>query len=53
VQSGVAVAYLIVISPTLREYAQLERNIVVVGASDHAEIWNEAAWKKEFDRLTF
>ena len=42
----------IVISPTLREYAQLERNIVVVGASDHAEIWDEAAWKKEFDKLS-
>ena len=42
----------IVISPTLREYAHFDKNIVVVGASDHAEIWDEAAWKEEFDRLS-
>ena len=42
----------IVISANLREYAKLDKNIVVVGASDHAEIWDEAVWKQEFDKLS-
>lgn len=42
----------IVISANLREYAKLDKNIVVVGASDHAEIWDENIWKQEFDKLS-
>lgn len=42
----------IVISANLREYAKFDKNIVVVGASDHAEIWDEAIWKQEFDKLS-
>ena len=42
----------IVISANLREYAKLDKNIVVVGASDHAEIWDEVIWKQEFDKLS-
>ena len=29
----------------LREYANLTKNITVVGCNNHAEIWNEDAWK--------
>lgn len=42
----------IVISANLREYAKFDKNIVVVGASDHAEIWDETIWKQEFDKLS-
>lgn len=42
----------IVISANLREYAKFDKNIVVVGASDHAEIWDESIWKKEFEKLS-
>ncbi len=42
----------IVISANLREYARFDKNIVVVGASDHAEIWDEFIWKKEFEKLS-
>ena len=31
---------------------RIAKNIVVVGASDHAEIWDEAIWKQEFDKLS-
>lgn len=29
----------------LREYANLTKNVTVVGCNNHAEIWNEDAWK--------
>lgn len=29
----------------LREYAGLVKNVTVVGCNNHAEIWNEDAWK--------
>jgi len=34
----------ITIPPTLREYARLERECVVIGAMDKIEIWDAAAW---------
>lgn len=30
----------ILVPPTLKKYAQLERNVVIVGLIDHFEIWN-------------
>ena len=33
------------IVPKLREYAGIDENVVVVGASDHVEIWDSAAWE--------
>lgn len=42
----------IVIPTPLREYADIDKNVVVVGVSDHAEIWDESAWKKEFQELS-
>lgn len=29
----------------LREYANLTKNVTVVGCNNHVEIWNEDAWK--------
>lgn len=34
----------ITIPPTLREYASLTKDVVVIGAMYHLEIWDEAAW---------
>ncbi len=42
----------IVIPNTLRKYAQLDKNVVVVGVSDHAEIWNEKKWNDAFSGLS-
>ena len=38
------------IPPTLRSYAALEREIVFVGADNKIEIWNQQAWDKVCDQ---
>jgi transcriptional regulator MraZ len=37
----------IVIPTKLREYAGLDRDVVVAGVNDHLEIWDRAAWQRE------
>ncbi len=36
----------VVIPSTLCELAELEKNAVIVGAGNHAEIWSDANWQK-------
>ena len=35
----------------LREYAKLGKDIVIVGAGNHAEIWDADAWRKDQDSV--
>jgi MraZ protein len=37
----------ILIPPTLRQYAELDREIVLVGVLDHFEIWSRENWEDE------
>jgi MraZ protein len=37
----------VLIPPTLREYAHLGKDIVLVGVLDHFEIWSKDNWEKE------
>ncbi len=37
----------ILVPPTLREYAGLDKEIVLVGVLDHFEIWSRENWDKE------
>jgi transcriptional regulator MraZ len=37
----------IVIPAALKEYAGLDRDVVVAGVNDHLEIWDRAAWRRE------
>ena len=37
----------ILIPPTLREYAEVEKEIVLVGVLDHFEIWSRSSWDRE------
>ncbi len=34
------------IPPTLREFADLDRDVVVIGARDRLEIWNPVRWRE-------
>jgi MraZ protein len=37
----------ITIPPNLRHYAGIDKDVVVIGALDHAEIWNPERWEQE------
>lgn len=37
----------ILIPPMLRQYAEISREIVLVGVLDHFEIWSREKWEKE------
>ncbi len=37
----------IVIPPLLREYAQLEKDVVIIGANSVARIWNAKRWAEK------
>jgi MraZ protein len=41
----------ILVPQTLRDYAKLEKDIVLVGVLDHFEVWSEDIWKKEAQKL--
>lgn len=41
----------ILIPPTLRDHAALNKEVVLVGVLDHFEIWSRDAWLKEHERL--
>ena len=41
----------ILIPPSLRQYAGMEKHIVMVGVLDHFEIWSKAHWDEESQRL--
>ncbi len=34
----------VLVSPVLREYAALTKDVVIIGASDHAEVWDRDRW---------
>lgn len=39
----------ILVAPELREYANLEKTVYLVGMGSHFEIWSEAGWKQQND----
>ena len=42
----------IVIPQKLRSYAKLEKDAVIIGVNDRAEIWSRAAWEAQEDEMT-
>lgn len=41
----------ILIPPRLREYANLDGEVVVTGLSNHIELWDPEAWNEERERV--
>ncbi len=41
----------VLISERLRSFASLEREVVLLGANDHVEIWDQATWSTEQSEL--
>lgn len=40
----------VLISPALRQFAQLEKNVVLVGQGKKFELWNKDGWEQLIDR---
>ncbi len=39
------------VSPVLREFAGLEKEIMLVGQGSHFEMWNMEAWRKQLENV--
>jgi MraZ protein len=37
----------LLIAPELRQFAQLEKQVWLVGQGSHFEIWSDAGWQKQ------
>ncbi|MBI4066317.1 division/cell wall cluster transcriptional repressor MraZ [Candidatus Gottesmanbacteria bacterium] len=42
----------ILLPAQLKEYASVARDVVVIGAGDHFEIWDKEKWRKHAAKLT-
>ena len=43
----------VVLPPQFRTYAELEKEVVIVGVSNRAEIWNKDRWEKYISDSSF
>lgn len=41
----------LLIAPELREFAQLEKQVWLVGQGNHFELWSDAGWKKQQEAI--
>ena len=41
----------LLIAPELRQFAQLEKQVWLVGQGSHFEIWSDAGWQKQQDAI--
>ena len=42
----------LLVAPELRQFAQLEKQVWLVGQGSHFEIWSEISWQKQLDIFT-
>jgi MraZ protein len=49
---GIDAAWRVLVSPELRKFAQMEKQVMLVGQGSHFEIWNQEAWEKQLQQLT-
>ena len=41
----------LLISPALRDFAQLEKQAMLVGQGSHFELWSMEAWKSQLEQV--
>ncbi len=41
----------LLISPALRKYAELDKQVMLIGQGSHFELWSEDAWERQLERL--
>lgn len=51
VDSEMDAAGRVLVSPELRQYAALEKQVWLVGQGSHFEIWSDAGWKHQQDEI--
>ena len=51
-QSGIKADGKIQVPEPLKEFANLEREVIIVGQGDYLELWSPDAWKKQEEQLT-
>ena len=42
----------LLVSPALREFANLEKQAMLVGQGSHFELWNLDAWRTQLEQIT-
>lgn len=42
----------IIIPQHLREYAEITKDVIIIGASNRAEIWDKLRWEKQNEEVT-
>ena len=42
----------ILIPQNLRDYAQLDKDVIIIGVSERAEIWNAGLWMEKLNAMT-
>jgi len=42
----------LLVSPVLRKFASLEKQVMLVGQGSHFELWNMDAWQTQLERIT-
>lgn len=42
----------VLVSPTLRSYAALDKRIMLVGQGSKFELWDEARWQAQYQKMT-
>jgi MraZ protein len=41
----------LLVSPELRKFAGLEKQVMMVGQGSHFEIWSQSTWEKQLEQL--
>jgi MraZ protein len=41
----------LLISPALRRFASLEKQLMLVGQGSHFELWSQEAWEKQLEAI--